>query len=135
MVFICCFFKVFTENIYKVEVTQIFNLFLLLSAQTCCQKWLSKCWKCHFRHARTKTFSVACPGPPRRLGLCDRPPPLSTILDPPLRVRGLYEKVFALCENTEGNKDTGVLDLIRHCQLPKCSFSMSRRITRCAVYI
>ena len=41
------FYKVFTENIYKIQVTKIYNLFLLLSAQTCCKKWLSKCWKCH----------------------------------------------------------------------------------------
>ena len=69
VVFICLFFKVFPEYFYKVQVTQIYNLFLLLSAQTCCQKWLSKCWKCHFRDPRTKKFPVAYPGLPRRLGL------------------------------------------------------------------
>ena len=78
VVFICLFFKMLTENFYKlIQVTQIYNLFLLLSAQACCQKWLSKCWKCHCRDPRTKKFPGACPGPPRRLWLSHRPPPFN----------------------------------------------------------
>ena len=75
-----CFFKVFPENFYKVQVTLIYNLLvLLLSAQTYCQKWLSKCWKCHLRDPKTRTFPGACPGTPEGLGFAIGHP-LSTIL-------------------------------------------------------
>ena len=64
----------FTENFYKIQVTKIYNLFLLLSAQTCYQKWNSKCWKYHFRGPRTKKIPGACLGHP----------PFNNPIDPPL---------------------------------------------------
>ena len=66
-------FKVFTENFYKVQVTQIYNLFLLLSAQTCYQT--QNAGNATSETQELKNFRGHIPAIP-----------LSTILDPPLAV-------------------------------------------------